>query len=225
MPDTMSYIPLAFNRYYYHNLTVNCNFILDPYDVGEVATYTKKLREKAESSDATELDHKVLEAAQQYLELREYIDQTVRHYALPSSDRLLPDLPPGLNHVRTLVLDLDELLVHSDWTRERGWRTFKRPGVEIFLQHMGRVRLSSHHILLQQYSATAPNAIIGMPRPPHLRITLTVPPRRLAFFKCSGPSLSKDAGRRCICVLCSSPRKHTYRASLPPWRLACVDHW
>ena len=82
------------------------------YDVGEVATYTKKLREKAESSDATELDHKVLEAAQQYLELREYIDQTVRHYALPSSDRLLPDLPPGLNHVRTLVLDLDEVFSH-----------------------------------------------------------------------------------------------------------------
>lgn len=37
-------------------------------------------------------------------------------------------------HVRTLVLDLDDLLVHSDWTRARGWRTFKRPGVEDFLK-------------------------------------------------------------------------------------------
>ena len=36
--------------------------------------------------------------------------------------------------LRTLVLDLDEVLVHSDWTRARGWRTFKRPGVEDFLK-------------------------------------------------------------------------------------------
>ena len=83
------------------------------YDLGEVATYTKGLREKAESEDASALDKKVYEAAQQYLELREYIDETVRHYALPSSDRLLPDLPPGLGHVRTLVLDLDEVSIPS----------------------------------------------------------------------------------------------------------------
>jgi len=108
------------------------------YDVGEVADKTKELREKAEAEDATAYEKQVAEAAKQYLELREYVDQTIRHYALPSSDTLLPDLPEGLSHVRTLVLDLDELLVHSDWTRERGWRTFKRPGVEIFLQHMAR---------------------------------------------------------------------------------------
>lgn len=27
----------------------------------------------------------------------------------PSSDKLLPDLPPGLGHVRTLVLDLNDV--------------------------------------------------------------------------------------------------------------------
>lgn len=37
-------------------------------------------------------------------------------------------------HVRTLVLDLDDTLIHSDWTRGRGWRTFKRPGAEDFLR-------------------------------------------------------------------------------------------
>lgn len=42
-------------------------------------------------------------------------------------------------HVRTLVVDLDNLLIHSDWTRGRGWRTFKRPGVEDFLREMAQL--------------------------------------------------------------------------------------
>ena len=37
-------------------------------------------------------------------------------------------------HLRTLVLDLDEVLVHSDWTRKVGWKTFKRPGATDFLE-------------------------------------------------------------------------------------------
>ena len=39
------------------------------------------------------------------------------------------------------MLDLDGVLVKSDWNRERGWRTFKRPGVDAFLKHMAQVRL------------------------------------------------------------------------------------
>ncbi len=38
--------------------------------------------------------------------------------------------------MRTLVLDLDDTLVHSDWTRGRGWRTFKRPGAEDFIRQL-----------------------------------------------------------------------------------------
>ena len=38
------------------------------------------------------------------------------------------------------MLDLDGVLVKSDWNRERGWRTFKRPGVDAFLKHMAQVR-------------------------------------------------------------------------------------
>ena len=33
-------------------------------------------------------------------------------------------------------MDLDDVLVHSDWTRGRGWRTFKRPGASDFIKHM-----------------------------------------------------------------------------------------
>lgn len=51
-------------------------------------------------------------------------------------------------HVRTLVLDLDDTLIHSDWTRGRGWRTFKRPGAEDFLR---QVCCTSH---LFSYEAT-----------------------------------------------------------------------
>ncbi|KAI3969495.1 hypothetical protein MKX01_020056 [Papaver californicum] len=56
----------------------------------------------------------------------------------PSSEKLLPDLPPHEKHIFTLVLDLNETLVYSDWTRERGWKTFKRPGVDAFLQHLAQ---------------------------------------------------------------------------------------
>ena len=45
---------------------------------------------------------------------------------------------PSRRHVKTLVLDLDDVLVHSDWSRERGWRTFKRPGAEDFLRTMSQ---------------------------------------------------------------------------------------
>ncbi len=33
--------------------------------------------------------------------------------------------------VKTLVLDLDDLLVHKEWTRQSGWKIFKRPGVQV----------------------------------------------------------------------------------------------
>ena len=45
------------------------------------------------------------------------------------------------------MLDLDGVLVKSDWNRERGWRTFKRPGVDAFLKHMAQVRLTSALLL------------------------------------------------------------------------------
>ncbi|MCD7466756.1 mitochondrial inner membrane protein required for protein import [Datura stramonium] len=73
-----------------------------------------------------------------YLDLRRLAEEQVRDYSEPSSDKLLPDLHPLEKHVFTLVLDLSETLVYSDWKRERGWRTFKRPGVEAFLEHLAQ---------------------------------------------------------------------------------------
>lgn len=39
----------------------------------------------------------------------------------PSSEKLLPDLAPEDQHVFTLVLDLNETLVYSDWKVNYGY--------------------------------------------------------------------------------------------------------
>ncbi|TYI85391.1 hypothetical protein E1A91_D05G438700v1 [Gossypium mustelinum] len=62
----------------------------------------------------------------------------VRKYTEPTSDKLIPYLHPLEQHVFTLVLDLNETLLYTDWKRERGWRTFKRPGVDAFLEHLAK---------------------------------------------------------------------------------------
>ncbi|TVU35036.1 hypothetical protein EJB05_16902 [Eragrostis curvula] len=80
----------------------------------------------------------LLAAIELYLDVRSQIEDQIRGFSEPVSDKLLPDLAPQDQHVLTLVLDLNETLVYSDWKRERGWRTFKRPGVDAFLEHLGK---------------------------------------------------------------------------------------
>lgn len=51
--------------------------------------------------------------------------------------KLLPDptdLPPGVIQ-RTLVLSLEDTLIHTEWDRKFGFRTRKRPGLDAFLAH------------------------------------------------------------------------------------------
>ncbi|CAO1946073.1 unnamed protein product [Urochloa humidicola] len=77
-------------------------------------------------------------AIEGYLDVRSQIEDQIRGFSEPVSDKLLPDRAPHEQLVLTLVLDLNETLVYSDWKRERGWRTFKRPGVDAFIEHLGR---------------------------------------------------------------------------------------
>ncbi|KDP39291.1 hypothetical protein JCGZ_01048 [Jatropha curcas] len=123
------------------------------YSLDQVEEKTKVLREAAnckagEDASSTEKYQALLysavmtvpaKAVELYLDLRRMIEEQVKGFTEPTSDKLLPDLHPSEQHVFTLVLDLNETIIYSDWKRDRGWRTFKRPGVDDFLQHLGRL--------------------------------------------------------------------------------------
>ena len=61
---------------------------------------------------------------------------TLDHYTKPAFEKLLPDMTPEFERPYTLVVGLEDLLVHGGWTREHGWRVAKRPGVDYFLRYL-----------------------------------------------------------------------------------------
>ncbi|XP_048323393.1 mitochondrial import inner membrane translocase subunit TIM50 [Ziziphus jujuba] len=77
-------------------------------------------------------------ATEVYLDTRRMLEEQIKGYTEPYADKLLPDLHPLERHVFTLVLDLQETLLYSHWTREKGWQTIKRPGVDAFLEHLAQ---------------------------------------------------------------------------------------
>lgn len=101
------------------------------YEAGQVETMVEETRKPENSFPGSSLWVPVMEW---YVEKRKALEGELKKYADPPNDRLLPDLPPHARGIKTLVLDLDDVLVHSDWTRGRGWRTFKRPGAEDFVK-------------------------------------------------------------------------------------------
>lgn len=60
------------------------------------------------------------------------------YYNEPAFPRLLPKPDPAFEPPYTLVLSLEDLLVHSEWSREHGWRMAKRPGVDYFLRYLSQ---------------------------------------------------------------------------------------
>ncbi|GME93705.1 unnamed protein product [Ambrosiozyma monospora] len=54
------------------------------------------------------------------------------------TDMLPPPPPPEYRRPLTLVLELDDLLIHSEWDNKRGWKTAKRPGVDYFLGYLSQ---------------------------------------------------------------------------------------
>jgi len=59
----------------------------------------------------------------------------------PSYEKLLPDplKHPYIQPKYTLILEMKDVLVHPDWTYQTGWRFKKRPGVDQFLEQLGRL--------------------------------------------------------------------------------------
>jgi import inner membrane translocase subunit TIM50 len=74
-----------------------------------------------------------------YNRIRARIKDQLGYYTEPTFPKLLPSpsqeqpAPPY-----TLVISLENMLVHSEWTREHGWRTAKRPGVDFFLLYLSQ---------------------------------------------------------------------------------------
>ena len=68
------------------------------------------------------------------------LSDTLSFYNEPAFTKLLPDPDPDplLQPPFTLVLSLEDLLLHSEWTREHGWRIAKRPGVDYFLRYLSQ---------------------------------------------------------------------------------------
>lgn len=67
------------------------------------------------------------------------LGSTMSYYRDPVTTKLLPDEDPdpNLRYPFTLVISLEDMLIHSEWTREKGWRIAKRPGVDYFLRYLG----------------------------------------------------------------------------------------
>lgn len=60
-------------------------------------------------------------------------------FSKPAFTKLLPDpLPPTHQRPYTLLVDIEDMLVHSTWDRQHGWRTAKRPGVDYFLAYLSQ---------------------------------------------------------------------------------------
>ena len=62
--------------------------------------------------------------------------ESVSYYQDPAFDKLLPDPDPSFQRPYTLVISLEDLLVHSEWSRQHGWRLAKRPGVDYFIRYL-----------------------------------------------------------------------------------------
>ena len=58
------------------------------------------------------------------------------YYTEPTFPKLLPNMDPPPPY--TLVISLEDLMIHSEWTRQHGWRTAKRPGLDYFLRYLSQ---------------------------------------------------------------------------------------
>ncbi|KAF7037876.1 hypothetical protein CFC21_048153, partial [Triticum aestivum] len=103
-------------------------YVTYAYSVDEVDQMTREFRKNSKlpiSEDLSGFEFKAMAysetvkvpaaAIDLYLDVRSQIEDQIQGFVEPSSEKLLPDLPPQEQHVFTIVLDLNETLVYSDW--------------------------------------------------------------------------------------------------------------
>ncbi|KAF8469117.1 hypothetical protein BDZ91DRAFT_679501 [Kalaharituber pfeilii] len=71
-----------------------------------------------------------------YARLRARVRAILNYYEEPVFEKLLPDPIPEYQPPYTLVLALEDLLVHTEWDKNHGWRSAKRPGLDYFLGYL-----------------------------------------------------------------------------------------
>uniref|UniRef100_A0A7S3GGE2 Mitochondrial import inner membrane translocase subunit TIM50 n=1 Tax=Palpitomonas bilix TaxID=652834 RepID=A0A7S3GGE2_9EUKA len=94
----------------------------------------------------------------------------------PYKEKLLPDfqeflfgggpVPQDFNAPPTLVLDLDETMVHTEWSRSRGHRTMKRQNLDAFLQHISQMyEVVVYAPVINTYGEAVVNQLEGIEMP------------------------------------------------------------
>lgn len=60
------------------------------------------------------------------------------YYTEPSFDKLLPEVPDNQRQPFTLVLSLEDLMIHTTWDTKNGYRLAKRPGLDYFIRYLSQ---------------------------------------------------------------------------------------
>lgn len=70
--------------------------------------------------------------------VRARMGNQVNYYTEPSFPKLLPDVPESQRPPLTLVLSLEDLMIHTTWDTKHGYRTAKRPGIDYFIRYLSQ---------------------------------------------------------------------------------------
>eukprot|EP00047_Mylnosiga_fluctuans_P004412 m.234402 g.234402 ORF g.234402 m.234402 type:complete len:359 (+) comp12657_c0_seq1:80-1156(+) len=91
--------------------------------------------------------------AQYFYRARDRLKEFWATYGNPTQEHLLPPAPDMLLNNYVLVLTVEDLLIHQDWAPMSGWRTVKRPHLDMFLEYclnlFGEVILFSDKQLIE----------------------------------------------------------------------------
>ncbi|USW48973.1 Putative FCP1 domain, HAD superfamily, mitochondrial import inner membrane translocase subunit Tim50 [Septoria linicola] len=70
--------------------------------------------------------------------MRGRLGNQVGHYTEPAFPKLLPDVPESQRPPFTLVMSLEDLMIHTTWDTKHGYRTAKRPGIDYFVRYLSQ---------------------------------------------------------------------------------------
>ncbi|RMY59026.1 hypothetical protein D0863_12076 [Hortaea werneckii] len=73
-----------------------------------------------------------------YRRIRARFGNQVGYYTEPTFPKLLPEVPEAQRPPFTLVLSLEDLLIHSSWDRTNGYKVAKRPGIDYFIRYLSQ---------------------------------------------------------------------------------------